>query len=270
MDSGIQRPPGTTFFICGLRWAHTNALATAECTNLPPAHPLLLPLDELDNKTKRTVSGADRPQRAAGYQLISRRVAGAKGEDRLPYFAGEQLSGLAKTDLDLDGMVHFKMALWDGACVHASVYKWDNVFTTWGRGRRNWTCAALWFHFGDITSLGRTPEPTGEQFSLPITARSSWLDCSIAVILLASRTQAKARSFYKEFLTCSCWTGTIWGRSILGIYTCVLSVFMCTLDTFTWPLQGRCITPVHSSHLTTSISQAALGEKTTDTELIIT
>lgn len=198
MDSGIQSPPGTTFFICGLRRAHTNALATAECTNLPPAHPLLLLLDELDNKTKRTVSRADRPQRAAGYQLISRRAAGAKGEDILPYFAGEQLSGLAETDLDFDGMVHFKMALWDGAYVHASVYKWDNVFTTWGRGRRNWTCAALWFHFEKIMSLGRTLEPTGEQFSLPITARSSWLDCSIAVISLAGRTQAKARSFYKN------------------------------------------------------------------------
>lgn len=81
MDSGIQRPPGTTFVICGLRRAHTNTLATAECTNLPPAHPVLLPLDELDNKTKRTVSRADRPQHAVGYQLIARRAAGAKEED---------------------------------------------------------------------------------------------------------------------------------------------------------------------------------------------
>lgn len=88
--------------------------------------------------------------------------------------------------------------------------------------------------------------------------------------LTCRQNTSQSPKLLEEFLTCSCWTGTIWGCSILVIYTWVLSVFMCTLDTFTWPLQGRSITPAHSSHLTTSISQAAVGEKATDTELIIT
>lgn len=46
-----------------------------------------------------------------------------------PYFTAAQLSGLAETDSDLDGTVHFKRALWDGARVHTSVYKTETVFS---------------------------------------------------------------------------------------------------------------------------------------------
>lgn len=80
-------------------------------------------------------------------------------------------------------------------------YKWNNVFTTErGCERKNWPSTELWFHFGDIESLDQTSEATKEQFSVPITAHSSWCDCCVAVISLVGGRRAAAESLHKTSL----------------------------------------------------------------------
>lgn len=55
----------------------------------------------------------------------------------------------------------------------------------------------------------------------------------------------------------------LWMLSSKYLYVSMFSVcvFACALDKLTWPLQGSFIRPMHGSHLPTSISQTALGEK---------
>lgn len=78
-------------------------------------------------------------------------------------------------------------------------YKWDNVFTTErGCERKNWPSTELWFHFGDIESLDQTSEATKEQFSVPITAHSSWRDCCVAFISPVGGGRAAAESLHKN------------------------------------------------------------------------
>lgn len=80
-------------------------------------------------------------------------------------------------------------------------YKWDSVFTTQrGCEKKNWLSTWLWFHFGDIESLDPTSEATKEQFSVPITAHSSWCDCCVAVISLVGGRRSAAGSLHKNSL----------------------------------------------------------------------
>ncbi len=100
-----------------------------------------------------------------------------------------------------------------GGDVCEGEYKWDNVFTTKrGCERKNWPSAELWFHFGDIESPDQTSEATKEQFSVPITAHSSWCDCCVAVISLVGSRRAAAESLHKNSLpvALACETVCVW------------------------------------------------------------
>lgn len=127
----------------------------------------------------------------------------------------------------------------------------ETVFSQQKRGceRKNWPSTELWFHFGDIESPDQTSEATKEQFSVPITAHSSWCDCCVAVISLVGSRRATAERLHKNSLPVApaCKTvralKSIYGGFLPSICVCgcflYLCVFRCTGDMFTWPFAGQ-------------------------------
>lgn len=160
---------------------------------------------------------------------------------------------------------------WRCGCVRAFGWRGSTNETMFSQQKEgvkeeNWPSTELWFHFGDIESLDQTSEATKEQFSVPITAHSSWCDCCVTVISLVGGRRATAESLHKNSLpvTLAWKTGLCVFAPALAVFMDALFVCMhmfcvcicvcaCSFDT-SWLFQASFITSTHSLHLPTSIS----------------